>query len=306
MLQNSFIVFNQILIMFLLMGVGFFLYKRNILDDHTTKKLSVILSTYVMPCCVIEAFQRPFDRSLALSLLWTFLAAAILFAVSIALCIWLFPKSAPDSRVCAVLSNNGFMAIPLLDALFGSTGVFLGSAHIVLMAIVLWTFGISQLDRNYRFSLRRIICTPGVLAAVFSFLLFVSPVKLPSQIFASVAFLGDLNTPLAMLVLGAYLAQIDFRQVFNNRAVWKITCVRILLIPLISVLMLLFFPLDMTAKLSLLIAMAAPTAVAAAMFAQIYETDYLFSTRVVALSTILSLITLPCWIAVLSALSELI
>ena len=174
------------------------------------------------------------------------------------------------------------------------------------MAIVLWTFGISQLDQNYRFNLRRIICTPGVLAAAFSLLLFVSPVKLPQQLFASVAFLADLNTPLAMLVLGSYLAQIDFRQVFNNRSVWKITCVRILLIPLISVLMLLVFPLDMTAKLSLLIAMAAPTAVAAAMFAQIYDTDYLFSTRVVALSTVLSLFTLPTWIAVLTALSQLI
>ena len=92
MLQNSLIVFNQILIMFLLMGVGFFLYNRSILDDHTTKKLSVILSTYIMPCCVIEAFQRPFDRVLAKSLAWTFFAAVLLFVISIAVCILIFPK----------------------------------------------------------------------------------------------------------------------------------------------------------------------------------------------------------------------
>ena len=303
MLQNSLIVFDRILIMFLLVLVGFFLYQKDILDNHTSKKLSVILNTCIVPCCVIEAFQRPFDSSLAKTLALTFFAAAILFLISIALSMRLFPKSEADSRVSAVLSNNGFMSLPLLDALFGSTGVFLGSAHIVVMAIVIWTFGVSQLDRDYRFSLRRIVMTPGVLAAIFSLLLFISPVKLPAQIFSAVAFLGDLNTPLAMLVLGAYLAQIDFCQVFNNLEVWKITCIRIIVIPFISVLVLMHFPLDITANISLLIAMAAPTAVAAPMFAQIYGTDYLFSTRVVALSTILSLITLPAWIAVLTALA---
>ena len=304
MLQNSIIVFNRITIMFLLMLVGFFFFKRDILDNHTTKKLSVILNTYIMPCCVMEAFQRPFDRVLAKTLGITFLLAAVLFAISIVLAFLLFPKYKPDSRVCSVLSNNGFMALPLLDAMFGSTGVFLGSAHIVCSAVVLWTFAVSQLDRSYRFNARRILLSPGVLAAFFSLLLFVSPVKLPAQIFAAVGFLGDLNTPLAMLVLGAYLAQIDFRQVFTKPDVWKVSFIRILLNPLISVLVLALVPLDMTAKLTLLVGAAAPTAIAAAMFAQIFETDYLFSTRVIALSTLFSLITLPVWIAVLTALIE--
>lgn len=306
MLQNSLIVFHQITIMFLLMLVGFFFRHKQILDDHTTKKLSVILNTYIMPCCVIEAFQRPFETALARTLALTFLAAILLFLIAILLVTRIYPKSKPDSRVCAVLSNNGFMSLPLLDALFGTTGVFLGSAHIVVMAIVIWTFGVSQLDRNYRFQVSRILRTPGVLAAAFSILLFVSPIKLPAQVFSAVALLGDLNTPLAMLVLGAYLAQIDFRQVFRDPQVWKISCIRILIIPLLSVTVLLFFPLDLTAKLTLLIAIAAPTAVAAAMFAQIYETDYLFSTRVVALSTILSLITLPAWIAIFTAFTTLL
>lgn len=305
MLQNSFIVFDQITIMFLLMIVGFFFYKKKILDNHTTKKLSTILNTYIMPCCLIRSFQRPFDPALAGVLMRTFSAAVILFIISILIAVFLFPKKA-DARVCSVISNNGFMSLPLLEALFGTTGVFLGSAHIVTMAIVLWTFGVSQLDRDYRFSFRRVVLTPGILAAAFSFLLFVSPIKLPQQVFSAVSLLADLNTPLAMLVLGAYLAQIDLLQMFSSLSVWKVSAVRILLIPAISVVLLAFFPLDPTAKLSLLVAMAAPSGIAAAMFAQIYNTDYLFSTRVVALSTILSLITLPAWIAVLSALIEIL
>ena len=302
MLENSIIVFNRILIMFLLMIVGFILYHKDVLDNHTTKKLSVLLNTYVMPCCVIASFQRAFDGALAKTLAGTFLVALLTFGISIVLAVLLFPKSKPDSRVCIVLTNNGFMALPLLDAMFGATGVFLGAAHIVAMAIVIWTFAVSQLDRNYKFTVRRILLTPGVIAALISLALFLSPVKLPEPIYAAVSFMGDLNTPLAMLVLGAYLAQIDFRCVFSDREVWKISCLRVLLIPAITVALLACLPLDPTATLTLLVGCAAPTATARAMFAQIYDTDYLFSTRVVALTTLLSLLTLPGWIAVLTAI----
>ena len=302
MFENSIIVFNRILIMFLLMIVGFILFHKDVLDNHTTKKLSVLLNTYVMPCCVIASFQRAFDHALAKTLAGTFLIALLTFGISIVLAVLIFPKSKPDSRVCIVLTNNGFMALPLLDAMFGATGVFLGAAHIVAMAIVIWTFAVSQLDRNYKFTVRRILLTPGVIAAALSIALFVSPIKLPEPIYVAASFMGDLNTPLGMLVLGAYLAQIDFRLVFADKAVWKPSLLRLILIPAISVVLLTVIPLDQTAKLALLVGVATPTAIASAMFAQIHGTDYLFSTRVVALTTLLSLVTLPAWIAVLTAI----
>ena len=114
MLENSIIVFNRILIMFLLMIVGFILYHKDVLDNHTTKKLSVLLNTYVMPCCVIASFQRAFDGALAKTLAGTFLVALLTFGISIVLAVLLFPKSKPDSRVCIVLTNHKHMSVCLL------------------------------------------------------------------------------------------------------------------------------------------------------------------------------------------------
>ena len=37
-----------------------------------------------------------------------------------------------DKRMCVVFTNCGFMALPLLDALYGSYGLFLGSAFIAV------------------------------------------------------------------------------------------------------------------------------------------------------------------------------
>ena len=301
MLDNSLIVLEQIAIMFLLMAVGYGMYRKSILDNVVTKKLSTLLNTFVGPCCIVEAFQREFELEMAGKLGVSFLAAAVILIISMIIANVVYPRELPDRRNCIVLTNNGFMAIPLLTAMFGPLGVFLGAGHIVAMVIVQWTYSAGQLDRNYKFTLRKILTTHGVLASLFGIALFVSPVKLPDTVFSAVTMMADVNTPLAMLILGSYLAQIEWKEMFCNREIWKTTAYRMLLIPAITVAVLLPLPLDEMTKIVLMVAIAAPTGISSAMFAQMFDSDYLFATRVVGLTTLLSLGMLPGWIAVLSA-----
>ena len=302
MLDYGTIVFQQILIMFLLISVGYFLFRKGHLDIPTTKKLSTLLNTFVGPSCIVISFQRAFDRQSAGQLGIAFLAAAVILGFSMVIANLLYPRSLPDRRNCIVLTNNGFMAIPLLTAMFGPFGVFLGSGHIVAMAIVQWTYTAGQLDRNYRFSAKKILLNPGVLASAAGLILFISPVKLPNTVFSALEFLSGMNTPLAMMILGSYLAQINLKQMFCDRAVWKTSLLRMLLIPAVTTLLLLVLPMDTMTKLVLMVAAAAPTGISCAMFAQMFDTDYLFATRVVGLTTLLSLILLPGWITVLTIL----
>lgn len=51
-----------------------------------------------------------------------------------------------DKRFCVVFTNCGFMGLPLLDALYGSEGLFLGSAFIMVNNLLLWTYGVGQLS----------------------------------------------------------------------------------------------------------------------------------------------------------------
>lgn len=311
MFQNSMIVFQQILVMFLLMLVGYYIFRKRVFDNDTTKSLSNLLNRYVMPCCVLRAFQRPFDAALGRQLGLTFVCAAAIFALSIIAANSLFRPSGsgnyPDRRVCAVLTNNGFMALPLLDAMFGADGVFLGSAHIACMAIVTWTYAASQVSGGRAGkSPRDVFFNPGVLAVVAGIVLFISPVKLPVVVFTAVDFLGDINTPLAMLVLGGFLAQVDLRQCFNDKSIWILSAVRLLLIPALSVLLLIPIPIEPVAKLTLMVGVAAPTAIASAMFGQLYGSDYLFSTRAIALTTLLSVVTLPATIALMENVLRLL
>lgn len=309
MLHNSIIVFHQVIVMFLLMAVGFVTFRLGFFDNHTTERLSKFLNTLVLPFVMLNAFDRDFDPALARTLALTAAAAALVFAVSILLVGRLYPANRPgsaDCRLCAILSNNGFMALPLVSAMFGELGVFLASAHIVVMTVVLWTYGVSQLDPGRKRSVKRILLNPGVIAAALGIGLFLAPFRLPADLASAAGHMANLNTPLAMLILGGYLAQIDLRACFTDRALWRISAVRLLVIPLVTVALLLWFPITAEAKLTLLVGCAAPSAIAAAMFAQMYGTDYLFSTRAVALTTILSLVTLPGVIALMSFLMEVI
>lgn len=301
MLEHSRIVLEQIIIMFLLMAVGYLLFRREILDNVMTKKLSTLLNTFVGPCCIIEAFHREFEREMAANLGISFFAAALVLSISMVIANRIYPRSQPDRRNCIVLTNNGFMAIPLLTAMFGPLGVFLGAGHIVAMLIAQWTYAVGQLDPNYRFTPRRILTTPGMIGVMLGMVVFLSPVKLPGTVFSAVTMIADVNTPLAMLILGAYLAQIRWRDMFCNPEIWKAALLRMLLIPAVTVAVLLLLPMDPTTKLVLMVAIAAPTGISTAMFAQMFDTDYLFATRVVGLTTLLSLGLLPGWIAVLSA-----
>ena len=78
-----------------------------------------------------------------------------------------------------------------------------------------------------------------------------------------------------------------------------------LAIPAILMVLLLFVPIDQTAKLVLLVGVSAPCAIACAMFSQVYGADYLYATRAIALTTVLSVITLPGLIAVMEILMRL-
>ena len=96
-----------------------------------------------------------------------------------------------------------------------------------------------------------------------------------------------------MIILGAFLAQCDLRSCFQDKQVYFVTALRLLILPLITMVIFLLLPLDSILRNTMLISAAAPVAMACSMFGQVYGTDYLFSTRAVAVSTILSAVTIP-------------
>lgn len=308
LIENSLIILRQIIIMFLLMGAGYVLYRLGVIDNTGSSQCSGILTKLVSPCVIINSFQRAFEPELGRTLIWQFLFSLLGFGVCILAAYLLFRQTrfenAPDLRMCTVFTNNGFMAIPLVTAMFGSLGVFLSTVNIAASTILIWTWGVKNLSgRDGKISISKVFINPGTIAFYIGLFCFLTPFKLPSIPAEAVGFVADLNTPLAMLVLGCFLAQSDLKSCFMDKKLYFLSFVRLVLLPLVLFPVLLIAPVDLTAKICLMIGFAAPSAVLAAVFAQMHHTDYLYATKIVAQTTLLSAITMPLVIALFSTIA---
>lgn len=292
----------QVCIMFLLIVLGFIIKKCKLITKEGSKQLSDILLIIVTPCVVIKAYQVDFEIELASGLLTAFIAATVINVVSILVSKLVFGRSrAPKSRIdqyCAAYSNCGFMAIPLLEAVLGAEGVFYGSAYLAVFNILNWTQGIYLYTQDKKsLSLKKILINPGVIGVVIGLALFFARLRLPDILSTAVGYMAGLNTPLAMLLLGVFLADVNFKTALKNGRLYLVSFVRLVLVPVIGILLLKLPFVGAAVAVAVVIPAACPSATAAALFAAKYDLDAGYASEIVALNTLMSIVTIPLIVA---------
>lgn len=301
MFDNAFVVATQVFIMFLLVGVGFVIRKLRLLDDSSLRQINNLLLLIINPCVIINAFQSSFDRALLPGMAVAFVAAIVTHVVGAALARLVFRKSQHDQRgvlqFAVVFSNCAFMCIPLLDALLGSDGVMYGSIYFAVFNVWCWTYGVMLMTRSRKgVNLRQALLNPGTISILVALPLFLLAIRLPAIPLQVIGYLAGMNTPLAMLLIGAQMAMFPFVSMFRRKSVYVAAAFRLLIVPAIMLALLSLFDLDRTVLLSCLIPAMAPTAAAATLFATRFEQDAALATRTVALTTLLSIATMPLMI----------
>lgn len=288
----------SVLVMFFLMSIGFFLAKKKILTPTGIKQMSELVLRVVVPCVIINAYQRQFDIALAKSLLMGVIFAIIFHIIQVVVSPLVFrPREDKKDRVCifsSIYSNCGFMAFPLIEALYGTEGVFFSVAYLTVFNILHWTHGVYVFTKDIKqLSLKKAFFTPGVLGTLTGLLLFVSGISLPSPVTRTLGFVSSLNTPLPMIILGTYLISIDIKKVIKNGSLWLVSLMRLLVYPLISILVAKLLGLNGTLAMSLILASACPVATVTTLFAVRYDVQSEYASEGVSFSTILSIISIP-------------
>lgn len=288
------VLFNQILMMFLLMFLGVWLFRSGKLSLEGSKSLGNILLYLVIPAVVIKAYLAEMTaeklQGLAISFGVSFLALGLAMLVS-HLCF----KKLPIENFGASFSNAGFIGIPLVSMLFGDEAVFYVSAFVALVNILQWTYGVFVMTGNTQaVSLKRLMLNPILLALAAGLVIFIFQIPLPGVITSCIQSVSGLNAPLAMFSLGTYLAQMPLKAVFTSKVSWLCTLVRLVLIPLLTLLLLGLIPIEnVILKQTILIVAATPVGSNVAIFAQIHQQDYQQAVKDVCLSTLCSIVTLP-------------
>lgn len=310
------ISFQQICIMFILMGIGFFCRKKGMIHEETSKDLTSLLIWIVSPCLIINSFERKVTPSLIKNF-WLVIIAGI--------CIYLFPiifanifvkhskfKDDPDKNLIAfgtAYNNCGFIGIPLIQAIMGSQGTFFAVPILAVNNLFMWTHGISAFQKKQPISdtARKIFTNPNIIATIIGFILFITGIS--THLFPilkdSISYVAQLNTPLSMIVIGSNLGAIkgDF---YKDGKAWLVTFFRNVLMPFCLIFILLLIPMSKTAYLSCIIMASAPVAGFIVMLSLMANRPVAFPMRVLCLSTVSSLVTVPAMIMLANIIKNLL
>ncbi len=294
------LLLKQNLVMLIYMIIGYFLFRKKLVSIQGCGDIGRMLLYVVMPVAIFRSYLRDFSMEALEGLAVSFLAALLALILSILVSRLFFKKADALERFGCAFSNAGFIGIPLVQMTLGAEAVFYVSSFVALLNILQWTYGVLTItgDRS-TVSAKKIITNPIVISFVAGILFFFIPVSLPETLSGMVGTIASMNGPLAMIVLGIYLAQIPLKSLFTEKKSYLCALIRLIVIPALTIALLMIFPAKyLTVKLAVLIAAAAPVGANVAIFAQIYDKDYTQAVREVCLSTIFCIITLPLVIGV--------
>ncbi len=288
-------IIRQMGIMYILMFIGFIVYRKKIIDEKGSRQMANLLVWVVNPIVMLISYQMEFSMEKLKQLGISFALSLVSMIIGIIIAEIIFKDNQGIDKFAVSFANGGFIGIPLVTNILGAENVFFLSAYFVCFWVLNYTYGIYRISEDKSLvSLKKILGNPGIIAIIVGFLIFISPVKLPKIVYDAFNFIGNTNTPIAMIVLGTYIAESGLTTLFTNKRTYFICFIKLIVIPLIMVGIYKLLPSSLNdIKKVLLIAMSAPVAVTVSMFSQIYGKDYKYAAQLVGLSTLLSLITIP-------------
>lgn len=289
----------------LLIALGFFLRKIKILDDDFSKKLSTLVAKAGMPCLMIYSitgleFSSEKLRGGVLILLFGSLAH-ILMAV-LAKLIFSRVQNADEKKIYefgSIFSNCAFIGYPILSALFGEIGLFYGAFYVVTYNLGCWSYGVFLMAKGksgYQFTLKNMFLNVGMISCILGFLLYALQIPIPSFIRSTTMYLGNLCTPLSLLVTGSLLATIPLAKMFSNFKLYLFCSFKLIALSLILALPIhlcgadaLIGDINLTVFLAVMVSL--PPAALTSLFANIYDVKPSFAAQLVSLGTLLSPLT---------------
>lgn len=299
-------VILEVAVILILILVGYFTVKKGMFTKESLGSITSFLLYIITPCLIVSSFLSAESGKLDG---WTLLLAAVLPALSIVISIalsYLFFRKEPSGRrrvlrFSMIFCNVGFMGIPLVEGIVGSEGVLYGSFFIAVFNIFCWTYGYVMMGGG-KVRLKALLLNPGVIGIVIGLPLYLLDVPVPALFVEPVELISALNTPLAMIVVGGYIAQVKLRAFVSDLAVYKMAVLRLVVAPLLYLALVWLLRPDETLLMSTVIQAATPVAANCVLFAVQYDSDAELASKSVAVSTALSVVTIPLLTVLVQAL----
>ncbi len=309
--QNVLTASEQVAILYILVAIGAIADKAGIYTEKVAKSCTDLLFYIITPAVIIKSFcTLEYNPQTAKSLFVAILCGFILHVVSGAISSVVFNKCNKDEaciyKYSCAYGNCGYMALPLAQAVLGDEGVFYCSAVVISFQVFSFTHGIYTITKGkdgekVKFDIKKLLLNPGVISVIVGLPFFLLSVKLPVIIDSPLNYIASLNTPVAMLIFGTYIANTNFKSIFKNWRIFAVAFVKLIVLPLVLIAGFRLSGITGTLLAALAISAGAPTANNTVMFAAKYDRNTGLASQTVAVVSFISIITLPVMIALAQA-----
>ena len=305
-LSNMMTALNQVIILYIIVAVGFACHKIGIYTEKASRMTTDLLFYIVTPAMIIRSFIAiPFSRESLKGLGLSFFAALIFHGIGILLSELVFCKTEQSKasiyKFAAVYGNVGYMVLPLAEGLLGDEGVFYCSVIVIPFNILAFTHGIRIMtkgEKDSKISLKSLIINPEFIGIAIGLPLFLLKLNLPQMLYMPLSYIADLQTPLAMLMFGTYLASANIKKVFSDYRVFVCLAVKLFAVPLLTVLVLKLLGFSGMLLVACVLSASAPTANNTVMFAAKFNKDTALASSVTAFISLISIFTMPLMVAI--------
>lgn len=294
--------FGQVCILAVLVAVGYICDKTKLYTQNVSKACNDLLFYIITPAVIINSFMNvEFNAQNGFSFLLAFLIIAVFHTVG-AFVVWpMFRHSGehrPIFQYAAMYGNMGYMGLPLTKAVAGDIGVFYCSAAVAVFNIFAFTHGVRLMEKESgKLQAKKLLLNPGSLGILVGLPLFLLNIDLPAVIAAPINYLESLNTPLAMLMFGTYLANTDLPGMFRQKENYVVAVIKLLIMPLVALGVLYLCGVRGALLVTCAVVCSAPTANNTAMFAAKYGRDTGIASKASGFTSVLSIVTMPFCIA---------
>ena len=271
------IFYSSLATVALIIALGYFIGKKNWIDEHANKVLVNLLLMVAMPCALFYSFPGKFEMASLTSFLYGIGGGAAVLVVATLVSRLLFrkkhsPRNYFEYQFAFIFNNASFLGLPLISAIHGGTVPVSYAGFIIVFNLALFSYGVMLFEQKFNWRhFAKAFLNPNIIAVLLGMLFFVFSWQLPNFADTSVKYIGSMMTPLALICIGYMLSRANLRQIIRKK-ILVLTCVaQLILGPTITfaVLWLLGAPHDVMFVLFLI--QALPTATSLGLFAEKYR-----------------------------------
>ena len=299
------VIFQRMLMLLAMMALGYICYKKKWLDDNSHKKVSEMVVNIFNPALVINGALvaiesgKPDLNIIKENVIFVF----IYYAINIILCLpvsGILGKNDSEKnmyKLMTVFSNVGFMGIPVISSIYGQQSIIYITFYILAYNILLYTFGMAIAQKNLpkeeRKSAASGIINVGTVCSVLAIILYFTGIKFNDSILSFFDYVGNATIPLSMIVIGASVAKIPFKEVFKGVRVYIFSFITLLAIPILACLAFKGMKGNEVIYGVFIMMFAMPVGSIVTMLIKEYGGDESLASRTTIITTLLSIITIP-------------